>query len=105
MKLPDFLAEVPFGEIRLVGHRIGLFHVVYDYNLGYSLEQLHEEFPTLPLDLIGKVLTFYKENRTEVDAYMARCEEEMERRRREGKTIDIAELERRWIASGRTWNG
>jgi uncharacterized protein (DUF433 family) len=105
MKLPEFLTEVPYGEIRLTGHRIGLFHVVYDYNRGYSAERLHEEFPTLSLDLINKVLDFYRQNRAEVDAYMARCEEEMERNRREGKTIDAEELKRRWIASGRTWNG
>lgn len=105
MQLPDFLMEVPFGEIRLTGHRIGLFHVVSDYNRGYSPEQLHEEFPTLPLELISKVLAFYKENRDEVDAYMARCEEEMERNRRASKPIDWEELKRRWIASGRTWNG
>ncbi len=105
MKLPEFLTEWPFGEIVLTGHRIGLYHVVYDYNQGYSPEQLHEEFPTLSLDLINKVLAFYQENRAEVDAYMARCEEEIEHNRRAAKTIDIEELKRRWIASGRTWNG
>ena len=28
MRLPDFLQEVEPGEIRLTGHRIGLYHVV-----------------------------------------------------------------------------
>jgi len=102
MKLPDFLTEVPFGEIRLTGHRIGLFHVVYDYNQGYSPEQLHEEFPTLPLDLINKVLAFYQENRAEVDAYMKRCQEEMDRRYAEyvasGRAIDWEELRKRFEA-------
>lgn len=105
MQLPEFLTEVPFGAIRLTGHRIGLFDVVYDRKRGYSPEQLHEEFPSLPLELINKVLAFYEANRVEVDAYMARCDEEMERNYREGKKIDIEELKRRWIASGRTWNG
>jgi uncharacterized protein (DUF433 family) len=105
MNLPEFLTEVPFGEIRLTGHRIGLFHVVYDYNRGYSAERIHEEFPTLSLELINNVLDFYQQNRAEVDTYMARCEEEMERYRRASEPIDWEELKRRWVASGRTWNG
>jgi uncharacterized protein (DUF433 family) len=95
MNLPDFLTETEPGEIRLTGHRIGLFHVVEDFNRGYSVERLHEEFPSLPPDLIRKVLEFYEQNRAEVDAYMARCYEEMDRNRRAGKTIDIEELKRR----------
>src|SRR5262245_14469417 len=100
MNLPDFLTETEPGEIRLTGHRIGLFHVVHYYNEGYSSERLHEEFPSLPLDLIGKVLAFYEDHRAEVDEYMTRCYEEMERNRRAGKTIDIEELKRRARAMG-----
>jgi len=105
MKLPEFLMEGSLGEVRLTGHRIDLYHVIYEYNQGHSPEQIHEEFPTLPLDLINSVLAFYQENRAEVDAYVARYEEEAERHRRASKPIDWEELKRRWIASGRTWNG
>jgi uncharacterized protein (DUF433 family) len=83
MKLPDFLTEWPFGEIVLTGHRIGLYHVVEGYNQGYSPEQLHEEYPTLPLELINKVLAFYKENQSEVDAYMVRFRAECDRQHEE----------------------
>lgn len=79
MKLPDFLTEWPFGEIVLTGHRIGLYHIVYDFNQGCSPEQLHEEYPTLSLELINTVLAFYKENQSEVDAYMACFKAECER--------------------------
>jgi uncharacterized protein (DUF433 family) len=71
MKLPDFLREVEYGEILLTGSRIGLYHVISDYKDGMSAEQLHEEFPTLSLELINRVLAFYGENRAEVDAYVA----------------------------------
>jgi uncharacterized protein (DUF433 family) len=102
MNLPEFLTEWPFGEIVLTGHRISLYHVVYDFNQGYSPERLHEEFPTLPLDLINKVLAFYKENQAEVDAYMARCEEESDRQYAEyvaaGRAIDWDELRKRFEA-------
>jgi uncharacterized protein (DUF433 family) len=100
MNLPDFLTETEPGEIRLTGHRIGLFHVVHYYNQGYSPERLHEEFPSLPLDLIRKVVAFYEANRAEVDAYMARYYEQSERNRQAGKVIDIEDLKRRARAKG-----
>ena len=79
MNLPDFLTEWPYGEIVLTGHRIGLFHVIEDHNAGYSPERLHEEYPTLSVELIQKVIGFYLENWAEVDAYVARCEAELAR--------------------------
>jgi uncharacterized protein (DUF433 family) len=79
MTLPDFLTQDEYGSIRLTGHRIGLMHVIDGYTDGSSPEQLHEEFPTLSLELINRVLAFYRENRAEVDAYIARCHEEMDR--------------------------
>jgi uncharacterized protein (DUF433 family) len=96
------LTEWPFGEIVLTGHRIGLYHVVEGYNQGYSPEQIHEEYPTLPLELINKVLAFYKENQSEVDAYMARLQEECDRHYAEhlarGRVLDWDELRRKFEA-------
>jgi uncharacterized protein (DUF433 family) len=105
MKLPDFLTEWPFGEIVLTGHRIGLYHVIWYRNAGHTAQMLHQEFPSLPLDLIEKVLVFAQENQKEVDAYVSRCQEEIDEQRRTGLHVDLEELKRRWIATGRTWNG
>lgn len=71
MQLPDFLFCPSPGAIRLTGHRIGLEHVVDFYNQGFSAEMLVEQFPSLPLALIHKVIAFYLENQAEVDAYVA----------------------------------
>lgn len=71
MQLPDFLFCPSPGAIRLTGHRIGLEHVVDFYNQGFSAEMLIEQFPSLPLALIHKVIAFYLENQAEVDAYVA----------------------------------
>lgn len=81
MNLPDFLVEWPFGEIVLKGHRIGLYHVVLEYKLGGSAVQVQEQYPSLSLDLIHQVLSFYQENQAEVEAYCRRQHEEMERQR------------------------
>jgi uncharacterized protein (DUF433 family) len=70
MILPDFLTRDDFDEIRLTGHRIGLYTVVRRYREGRSAEQIAEEHPSLPLSLVYKVLAFYLDNRAEVDAYV-----------------------------------
>jgi uncharacterized protein (DUF433 family) len=96
MTLPDFLVDHPDGEIRVTGHRIGLFHIVRYYNEGYSPEMLSEQFPTLSLALIHKVIAFYLENRAEVDVYVANYEAELEQQRSAApKGPSLAELRRR----------
>jgi uncharacterized protein (DUF433 family) len=100
MTLPDFLTQGPYGEIRLAGHRIGLFHVVDCYQRNYSPEMIHEEFPSLPLDLIHQVLSFYRANRAEVDTYVAECREEIEHQAALPQAgPDFAELRRRLEAT------
>ena len=81
MNLPDFLLREATGEIRLAGSRIGLYHVVHYYNEGYSAEMLVGEFPDVPLALIHKVVAFYLENKSEVDAYVSECRAELERQK------------------------
>lgn len=79
MNLPDFLTRHAHGEIRLTGHRIGLFHVVECYKEGASPEQIQQEYPSLPLPLIRQVIAYYLEHREEVDPYVKGCREEIDR--------------------------
>jgi hypothetical protein len=50
--LPPHLHWHPDGEIRLNGHRIGLFHFVFYRNQGGTAEMILGQFPTLDLALI-----------------------------------------------------
>jgi uncharacterized protein (DUF433 family) len=96
MNLPDFLVDSPDGEIRLTGHRIGLYHFVYHYNEGYSAEMIACQYPTLSLAHIHKVIAFYLENRAEVDAYVAQYRADLERLRAEGEHApSLIEVRRR----------
>ncbi len=79
MELPYFLTRHKYGEIRLTGHRMGLFHLVYYTQQGDSPEMLLKRFPTLSLPVIRQVLAYYQDNRAEVDAYVAACLAEIER--------------------------
>jgi uncharacterized protein (DUF433 family) len=103
MVLPDFLIDHPDGEIRLTGHRVGLYTVVRDYKEGATAEQMAEEYPSLDLEHIRKVIGFYLENRLEVDAYVEKYRKELERQEatmpRIGPTFE--ELKSRWLAQGR----
>jgi uncharacterized protein (DUF433 family) len=96
MNLPEFLVEVPYDDIRMKGSRISLYHVVYLYKEGYSPERLHEEYPTLSVELIQKVIDFYLHNRAEVDAFVARYEAAIARLEADpSKRFDLEELLRR----------
>jgi uncharacterized protein (DUF433 family) len=102
MNLPAFLTEWPYGEIMLTGHRIGLYHVIFHYKDGMSAEQLHEQYPTLSVELIRQVIAFYHENQAEVDAYVAREQEEIERQRASTPRVyNWEELRRRFEAKKR----
>ncbi len=97
MNLPDFLVELPYNDIRLQGSRIGLYHVIYGHReQSFDAEQLHEEFPTLSVEELNKVLEFYRQNRDEVDEYVRAYREELDRQQAEGRHIDLALLRRRF---------
>jgi uncharacterized protein (DUF433 family) len=103
MNLPDFLSQDADGYIHLSGHRIGLHHVVDRYNEGYSPEMLVFEYDTLSLYLINKVIAFYHENRSEVDAYVESERAEYQRQSANApKVLDFEELRRRMESGARS---
>jgi uncharacterized protein (DUF433 family) len=79
-ELPEFL-HWQDGEVRLVGHRIGLYHVVKEYDCGQQAEAIALQFPTLSLGLVFKVLAFYVDNQAAVSAYMAQYDLSLEEQR------------------------
>jgi uncharacterized protein (DUF433 family) len=79
MILPDFLTQDEDGEIRITGHRIGLYTIVCCQQKGDSAARISEEFPTLNVALVQNVLRFAEENKVEVDAYVAAYRAELER--------------------------
>lgn len=85
MNLPDFLDRGQRGEIRLTGHRVDLYHVLSLYLAGHTAEMIQAEYPTLSLDLVGKVLAYYLDNRSDVDNYLAGVEAKIERQRSDAR--------------------
>ncbi len=72
MELESYLDILDADTIRVRGHRIDLAHVLAYYHEGYSAELIMLELPTLSLEEVYGVLTYYLHNRTAVDAYLAR---------------------------------
>jgi uncharacterized protein (DUF433 family) len=77
--LPACLHWSPDGEVRVVGRRIGLFHIIEAHRvLGKPPETIGEEFELAP-ELIREVLAFADHHAAEVNAYMADCQAEIDR--------------------------
>lgn len=95
MNLPDFLTTDDLGDIQIAGHRVGLYHIVSDYNQGYSPEMLACAYPSVPLATIHKVLGFYLENRDALDRYVSETQVELDRQEAVGKCVDLVRLRER----------
>jgi hypothetical protein len=77
--LPTSMHWSPDGEVRVVGRRIGLFHIVKAHCVfGESPAKIAEEFE-LPLELTAEVLAFAEKHKVEVDAYVADYQAELDR--------------------------
>jgi len=101
-KLPDFLEHDELGSIRLTGHRITLYHLLWYYGEGFSPEALHEQFPTVSMALIHKTLAFYWENKSELDAYVKEKQTRIDQLRAQGSMTDVAKLRERLVAQQST---
>jgi uncharacterized protein (DUF433 family) len=77
--LPDFLTEDSDGEVRLAGHRIGLYTVVRLYDEGCSAEAIAEELPSPPPELVRRVIAFYLAHPKQVEPYTEAYRAELER--------------------------
>ncbi|BBC24682.1 DUF433 domain-containing protein [Pseudanabaena sp. ABRG5-3] len=63
MLLEDYFDFLRPDDIRLKGHRIGIQDVIKYYLSGYSPEEILEELPSLNLEKIYAVITYYWRNR------------------------------------------
>ena len=61
--------------IRLKGHDLGLEEVVKRYRLGFSVEQMRQEFPPVSLEQVYAAITYYLHNKPDIDAYVASRED------------------------------
>ena len=74
----DLLEFVSETDIRLKGHRIWLEHVVALYQEGLSAEAIRQKFSGVAPEKIYAAITYYLANKTAVDDYLRRLEQQAE---------------------------
>jgi uncharacterized protein (DUF433 family) len=62
------------GGYYLVGSRVSLESVIYEFLDGASPEAIVDNFPTLSLEQVYGAITFYLANRPEMDGYLVETE-------------------------------
>jgi uncharacterized protein (DUF433 family) len=69
------------GSFYLIGSRVPLARIVYEFNDGAAPEAIRLDYPTLSLEQVYGAITFYLANKEEVEQDMA------DRRRIEAEVI------------------
>lgn len=69
------------GVIRVTGTRIGLDIIVEEYNAGMSPEEIAYNYPSLTLANTYAVITYYLQNKSDVDEYIYQLNQEAEKTR------------------------
>ncbi len=89
----------PHGAIRIGATRVLLEMVIRAFQRGETPEGIVQAFPSLKLDEVYAVITYYLQNRAEVDAYVQQVEEEGQRIREkiEASQPDMRDLRERLL--------
>jgi uncharacterized protein (DUF433 family) len=68
---PVPLEATPEGVLRVAGTRVTLDTIVAAFKQGDTPESIAEQYPTVSLEKVFSVITFYLRRRGEVDEYLA----------------------------------
>ena len=74
------------GVLRVTGTRVSLDSVIYVFNEGATPEEIVQSFPTLELKDVYAVISYYLQNRDEVEKYLAQRHVEHQELKRELET-------------------
>ena len=103
--LPDnpYLSRTDTGAVRIQGTRVGLEHLIWAYNEGYTAEELAMQFRTVTLEQVHGVLAYYLANKAAIDQHLRHCTERAEQLRLEHERQPPSEvvLRLRQIAAAR----
>ena len=72
----------------VAGTRVSLDSVVYAFRRGASPESIQRSFPLLMLEQVYGAITFYLARQSEIDTYLRRGDEELERTRAAAREAD-----------------
>jgi len=68
----SFISTDSYGVMRVAGTRISIDSVVVGFQQGQSPEEIQRNFPSLTLEQVYGVITFYLGHRNEIEKYLSR---------------------------------
>jgi uncharacterized protein (DUF433 family) len=74
---PPPLVEMKDGVVRVSGTRIPLERVIRAFLDGATPEQIVQDFDVLAIEDVYAIVNYYLHHRKEVDAYLAKAEEDL----------------------------
>lgn len=77
MQLEDYFEFLEPNDIRVKGHRIGIQSILRKYLAGQPVEEIARQYDTLRSVDIYATVTYYLENKDQVDAYLQRVDEQL----------------------------
>jgi uncharacterized protein (DUF433 family) len=72
-----------YGSIRVTGSRVTLDTIVHRYQVGDSVADIHDGFPTVSIEQIKAILDWYHKHQAEADEYLHEGEAAGEKLRQE----------------------
>jgi len=84
MKRFNFPETVPLnqwdnGTIRVIGSRVTLDVLVHCFQVGDTLDEIHEGFPSVSIEQIKAIIGWYLDHKAEADEYLREEEAEAEK--------------------------
>ena len=68
------LDATPEGEIRITGSRVPIQFLIYEYCNGATAEDIVAQYPSLKLADVHAALSYYLNNKAEMDKYVLKQE-------------------------------
>ncbi|HJT26472.1 MAG TPA: DUF433 domain-containing protein [Pyrinomonadaceae bacterium] len=75
------LVQLETGGVRVRNSRVSLETILIRTQVGDTVEEIHDGFPTVSVSQIKEILAWYFDNKADVDEYIRQGQEEGERLR------------------------
>jgi uncharacterized protein (DUF433 family) len=72
------LVQLENGAIRVRDSRVTLETIVHRTQMGNTVDDIHDGFPTVSVSQIKQILVWYEDNKAEADEYLREVEAECE---------------------------
>lgn len=100
MLLEEYFDFLSAEDIRIKGTRVGIETVVSAFQEGLSPEEIAQAYPSLSLEQVYATITYYLQNRSKVDDYIARLEKWAEEQQWERERNQPPVVQRLRVARG-----